>query len=46
MNFGNDEENKSKKTGEKTSNMNCNCGSLPASTIVCSEYANPEKWII
>ena len=22
------------------------CGNLPASPIVCSEYGNPEKWIV
>lgn len=38
----------------KTSAMNVepakdeqvNCSNLPASSIVCSEYGNPEKWII
>ena len=46
MSFGNDKKNKSKKTGEKSTKTDGNCGRLPLSTIVCSEYGNPEKWIV
>jgi hypothetical protein len=46
MNFGNDEKDKSEKTGQKRTKKDGNCGRLPPSAIVCSEYGNPEKWIV
>jgi hypothetical protein len=31
---------------EESQEEKTTCGRLPASPIVCSEYGNPEKWIV
>ena len=46
MNVRNDVKDKSEMTGERNTKKDGNCGRLPPSAIVCSEYGNPEKWIV